>query len=40
MTGLPSIGGDVERVLESVSVPSYALDAANKIDAVARLYAL
>jgi PAS domain S-box-containing protein len=24
---LPSIGGDVERALESVSVPSYALDA-------------
>jgi PAS domain S-box-containing protein len=27
MTGLPSIGGDVEGALESVSVPSYALDA-------------
>jgi PAS domain S-box-containing protein len=27
MVGLPSVGGDVESALESVSVPSYALDA-------------
>jgi PAS domain S-box-containing protein len=31
MTGLPSIGGDVEGALESVSVPSYALDASGII---------